>query len=112
MCVSVRLFAVVFAFILRTEFSLYQSVTLLNLQRFIFKYSTFVWDLHLGPGEVGFRGFLGSEGGTGHFRHEGMAVGQGVSLLRAVTNHSKLSKFWTVSVLWHEPVFHTSLYKL
>lgn len=40
--VCVRLFAVVFAFILRTEFSLYQSVTLLNLQRFIFKYSTFV----------------------------------------------------------------------
>lgn len=41
-CVCVRLFAVVFAFILRTEFSLYQSVTLLNLQRFLFKYSMFV----------------------------------------------------------------------
>lgn len=41
--VCVRLFAVVFAFILRTEFSLYQSVTLLNLQRFFFfKYSMFV----------------------------------------------------------------------
>lgn len=40
--VCVRLFAVVFAFILRTEFSLYQSVTLLNLQRFLFKYSMFV----------------------------------------------------------------------